>query len=65
MGGSRVQTELLLGADGGGIRCRARLGEPSGAILGGGSAGPLVAREGDALSGALQLAEVEALLMPR
>jgi N-acetylglucosamine kinase-like BadF-type ATPase len=37
MGGSQVQTELLLGMDGGGTRCRARLGEPSGAILGEGS----------------------------
>ena len=43
MGGSQVQTKLILGVDGGGTRCRARLGEPSGAILGEGSAGPLVA----------------------
>ena len=65
MGGSQVQTELLLGEDGGGTRCRVRLGEPSDAILGEGSAGPLAAREGDALSGALQLAEAEALSMPQ
>ena len=65
MGDSQVQTELLLGVEGGGTRCWAPLAEPSDAILGEGSAGPLVAREGDALSGALQLAEVEALSMPR
>src|ERR1700694_1091468 len=65
MGGSQVQTELLIGADGGGTRCRVRLGESSDAILGEGSAGPLAAREGDALSGALQLAEAEALSMPQ
>ena len=39
MGGSQVQTKLILGVDGGGTRCRARLGEPSGAILGKGSGG--------------------------
>ena len=48
MGDSQVQTELLLGVEGGGTRCRAPLAEPSDAILGEGSAGPLVAREGDA-----------------
>jgi N-acetylglucosamine kinase-like BadF-type ATPase len=32
-----VQTEFLLGVDGGGTRCRARSGERSGAILGEGS----------------------------
>ena len=37
MGGWQVQTELLLGADGGGTRCRAWLGEPSGPIFGEGS----------------------------
>jgi glucosamine kinase len=38
--GGQAQSELLLGVDGGGTRCRARLAEPSGAILGEGSAGP-------------------------
>ena len=37
MGGLQVQTELILGADGGGTRCRARRAEPSGGILGEGS----------------------------
>jgi glucosamine kinase len=41
-----VQTELLLGVDGGGTGCRARLGELSGAILGEGSAGPANIRFG-------------------
>ena len=41
-----MQTELLLGVDGGGTRCRARLAEPSGAILGEGSAGPANIRFG-------------------
>jgi glucosamine kinase len=41
-----VQTEFLLGVDGGGTRCRARLAEASGAILGEGSAGPANIRFG-------------------
>jgi glucosamine kinase len=41
-----VQTELLLGVDGGGTRCRARLADASGAILGEGSAGPANIRFG-------------------
>ena len=69
MGGSQVQTELLLGVAL--LAGRRRYPVPgaarraAGAILGEGSAGPLVAREGDALSGALQLAEAEALSMPQ
>ncbi len=41
-----MQTELLLGVDGGGSGCRARLAEPSGSILGEGSAGPANIRFG-------------------
>ncbi len=41
-----MQTELLLGVDGGGTGCRARLAEPSGSILGEGSAGPANIRFG-------------------
>ena len=41
-----MQTELLLGVDGGGTRCRARLAEQSGSILGEGSAGPANIRLG-------------------
>jgi glucosamine kinase len=46
MGSSPVHTELLLGVDGGGTRCRARLAEPSGLVLGEGSAGPANIRFG-------------------
>ncbi len=46
MGGSHVQTELLLGVDGGGTRCRARLSDSFGSILGEGSAGPANIRFG-------------------
>jgi glucosamine kinase len=41
-----VQTELLLGVDGGGTRCRARLSDSFGSILGEGSAGPANIRFG-------------------
>jgi glucosamine kinase len=41
-----VQTELLLGVDGGGTGCRGRLSDSSGLILGEGSAGPANIRFG-------------------
>ena len=41
-----MQTEFLLGVDGGGTGCRARLSESSGVILGEGSAGPANIRFG-------------------
>src|SRR2546423_3020163 len=46
MDGSQVEIELLLGVDGGGTRCRARLAEPTGSTLGEGSAGPANIRFG-------------------
>ncbi len=41
-----MQTELLLGVDGGGTRCRARLSDSFGSILGEGGAGPANIRFG-------------------
>ena len=41
-----MQWELFLGVDGGGTRCRARLADLSGKILGEGSAGPANIRFG-------------------
>jgi glucosamine kinase len=46
MDGSQVETELILGVDGGGTQCRARLTEATGSILGEGSAGPANIRFG-------------------
>src|SRR5262249_57472568 len=57
-----MQTELLLGVDGGGTRCRARLTDSSGLILGEGSAGPANIRFGLEQSfGAVLEAAIECL----